>query len=77
MSMTPTKLDLDELCVTTMRTLAIDAIPQANSDHPGTPIAMSPTVLPVAEAAEIRSRRSHHPPSVGVVMRGRRSRSLA
>src|SRR6516164_5897886 len=44
MSMTATRLDLDELCVTTMRTLAIDAIQQANSGHPGTPMGMSPTV---------------------------------
>jgi transketolase len=44
MSMTAPRLDLDELCVTTMRTLAIDAIQQANSGHPGTPMGMSPTV---------------------------------
>jgi transketolase len=42
--MTAPRLDLDELCVTTMRTLAIDAIQQANSGHPGTPMGMSPTV---------------------------------
>ena len=37
-------LDIDQLCVNTMRTLAIDAIQQANSGHPGTPMGMSPTV---------------------------------
>jgi len=37
MSTTQTVLDLDELCTNTMRTLAIDAIQQANSGHPGTP----------------------------------------
>jgi hypothetical protein len=36
--------DLDQLCVNTMRTLAIDAIQQASSGHPGTPMGMSPTV---------------------------------
>jgi transketolase len=36
--------DIDQLCVTTMRTLAIDAIQKANSGHPGTPMGMSPTV---------------------------------
>jgi transketolase len=30
---------LDEICIDTMRTLAIDAIQAANSGHPGTPIA--------------------------------------
>jgi transketolase len=44
MSTTQTVLDTDELCINTMRTLAIDAIQQANSGHPGTPMGMSPTV---------------------------------
>jgi transketolase len=28
---------MDELCVNTIRTLAMDAVQQANSGHPGTP----------------------------------------
>src|SRR5688572_26000120 len=32
----------DELCVTTIRTLAMDAVQAANSGHPGTPMAMAP-----------------------------------
>ena len=44
MSTTQTVLDLDQVCINTMRTLAIDAIQQANSGHPGTPMGMSPTV---------------------------------
>jgi len=44
MSTTQTVLDTDQLCINTMRTLAIDAIQQANSGHPGTPMGMSPTV---------------------------------
>jgi transketolase len=44
MSTTQAVLDIDQLCVNTMRTLAIDAIQQANSGHPGTPMGMSPTV---------------------------------
>src|SRR4051812_13357786 len=35
---------LDQLCVNTIRTLSIDAIQQANSGHPGTPMAMAPVV---------------------------------
>ena len=34
--------DLDDLCVTTIRTLCIDAIEAANSGHPGTPIGIAP-----------------------------------
>jgi transketolase len=41
---TPTQTDMDQLCINTMRTLAIDAIQKANSGHPGTPMGMSPTV---------------------------------
>jgi transketolase len=32
----------DELCVTTIRTLAMDAVQAANSGHPGTPMALAP-----------------------------------
>ena len=35
---------LDELCVNTIRTLAMDAVQQANSGHPGTPMALAPVV---------------------------------
>jgi transketolase len=34
--------DLDRLCVNTIRTLCIDAVQQANSGHPGTPMGMAP-----------------------------------
>src|SRR5213082_2901503 len=34
--------NLDELCVNTIRTLAMDAVQAANSGHPGTPMAMAP-----------------------------------
>ena len=34
--------ELDDLCVTTIRTLCIDAIQAANSGHPGTPVGMAP-----------------------------------
>src|ERR1043166_7318354 len=36
--------ELDELCVNTIRTLAMDAVQMANSGHPGTPMAMAPVV---------------------------------
>jgi transketolase len=34
--------DLDALSINTIRTLAMDAVQQANSGHPGTPMAMAP-----------------------------------
>jgi transketolase len=37
-----TETPLDTLCVNTIRTLAMDAVQQANSGHPGTPMAMAP-----------------------------------
>jgi len=36
--------DMDQLCVNTIRTLAMDAVQQANSGHPGTPMALAPVV---------------------------------
>jgi transketolase len=38
------QLDMDLLCVNTIRTLAMDAVQQANSGHPGTPMALAPVV---------------------------------
>ena len=35
---------LDQLCINTIRTLSIDAIQQAKSGHPGTPMALAPLV---------------------------------
>ena len=34
--------DLDQLCVNTIRTLSMDAVQEANSGHPGTPMGMAP-----------------------------------
>jgi transketolase len=34
--------ELDQLCINTIRTLAMDAVQQANSGHPGTPMALAP-----------------------------------
>jgi transketolase len=35
-------IDLDQLCVNTIRTLSMDAVQQAKSGHPGTPMALAP-----------------------------------
>ena len=40
--MAPTTLD--RLCVDTIRTLSMDAVQQARSGHPGTPMAMAPVI---------------------------------
>jgi len=34
--------NIDQLSITTIRTLAMDAVQQANSGHPGTPMALAP-----------------------------------
>jgi transketolase len=41
-SVTTDRTALDELCVNTIRTLAMDAVQKANSGHPGTPMALAP-----------------------------------
>jgi transketolase len=39
---TPAQSDLDLLSINTIRTLCMDAVQQANSGHPGTPMALAP-----------------------------------
>ena len=34
--------NIDQLCINTIRTLAMDAVQKANSGHPGTPMALAP-----------------------------------
>jgi transketolase len=36
--------DIDQLCINTVRTLAMDAVQQAHSGHPGAPMALAPVV---------------------------------
>ena len=38
----PASANIDQLSINTIRTLAMDAVQQANSGHPGTPMAMAP-----------------------------------
>jgi transketolase len=39
------KANIDHLCITTIRTLAMDAVQKANSGHPGTPMALAPVAF--------------------------------
>jgi transketolase len=39
--------NLDQLAINTIRTLSIDAVEQANSGHPGTPMALAPLVYTI------------------------------
>ncbi|WP_300669797.1 transketolase [Desulfoluna sp.] len=40
--MSDSQLTLDDLCINTLRTLAMDAVQQANSGHPGAPMGLAP-----------------------------------
>ncbi len=42
-----TDAKLDQLCINTIRTLSIDAVQQAKSGHPGTPMALAPLVYAI------------------------------
>ena len=42
-----TAVDIDQLCINTIRTLSIDAVQQAKSGHPGTPMALAPLVYTI------------------------------
>src|SRR3981189_2047342 len=52
MSVTPvapaaSELEIDQLCINTIRTLSIDAVQQAKPGHPGTPMALAPLVYTI------------------------------
>jgi transketolase len=42
-----TGVEVDQLCINTIRTLSIDAVQQAKSGHPGTPMALAPLVYTI------------------------------
>jgi transketolase len=44
---TAAAVELDQLCINTIRTLSIDAVQQAKSGHPGTPMALAPLVYTI------------------------------
>jgi transketolase len=44
---TNTTTDLNQLCINTIRTLSMDAVQQAKSGHPGTPMALAPLVYTI------------------------------
>ena len=44
MSQAKSQVDVDLLSINTIRTLAIDAVQQANSGHPGAPMGLAPVV---------------------------------
>jgi transketolase len=42
-----TAVDADQLCINTIRTLSMDAVQQAKSGHPGTPMALAPLIYTI------------------------------
>ena len=40
--MTTSTVDINQLAINTIRTLSMDAVQEANSGHPGTPMALAP-----------------------------------
>jgi len=42
-----TGIEIDQLCINSIRTLSIDAVQQAKSGHPGTPMALAPLVYTI------------------------------
>ena len=48
---------IDQLCIDTIRTLSMDAVQQAKSGHPGTPMSMAPVMY------ELWQRHLHYDPA--------------
>src|ERR1700747_1474382 len=44
---TASEIGIDQLAINTIRTLSIDAVQQAKSGHPGTPMALAPLVYTI------------------------------
>ena len=44
MMASPIDRSIDELCINTIRTLSMDAVQEAKSGHPGTPMALAPVI---------------------------------
>ncbi len=42
-----TAVGVDQLCINTIRTLSMDAVQQAKSGHPGTPMALAPLIYTI------------------------------
>src|SRR5256712_13886756 len=42
-----TETEIEQLCINTIRTLSIDAVQQAKSGHPGTPMALAPLIYTI------------------------------
>jgi transketolase len=54
---------LDQLCVNTIRTLAMDAVQQANSGHPGAPMALAPVAYVLWDRFLRHNPRNPHWPN--------------
>src|SRR5262245_27073128 len=54
---------LDQLCINTIRTLAMDGVQQANSGHPGTPMALAPVALVLWDRYLRHNPRNPHWPN--------------
>src|SRR3954471_5374721 len=50
---------IDDLCINTIRTLAMDAVQQANSGHPGTPMALAAVAYTLYQ--EVMNYDPEHP----------------
>ena len=76
-----TDAQLDQLAINTIRTLSIDAVQQAKSGHPGTPMALAPLVYTIwnrvmrfdpagSDLAEPRSLRALERPRLDAALVG-------
>lgn len=54
----PAGATLDELCINTIRTLAMDAVQAAYSGHPGTPMAVAPVLIACGSRSCASTRRT-------------------
>ena len=51
--------DIDQLCISTIRLLAVDAVSKANSGHPGAPLGMAPVAHALWQQMKFDPKNPH------------------
>ena len=63
--------EMTQLAINTIRTLSIDAVQQAKSGHPGTPMALAPLIYTIWNRVMRWTTHQARFPSIAEALKGR------